>query len=182
MRYYAVGEYGEQFLRPHYHVIVFNLHNVVANMLDQYWNNAKTGQSLGFIKYGTVTPASIHYVTKYVISRHEDKQEGRLRPFAVMSRNPGLGATYLTTHTKWHKDGLRNFANVNGVKTRLPRYYKDKMFTSALLEKIAQTSIEGADDAYRAEILRIGKTAADPFDVYDQRVRYAHDHINQEKK
>lgn len=62
LRYYSVGEYGTLTQRPHYHSIMFNLEPQVIARLDQIW-------SYGFVHVGEVTPASIHYVTKYVIDR-----------------------------------------------------------------------------------------------------------------
>lgn len=62
LRYYTVGEYGTQTFRPHYHSIMFNLHFEVLKDVGKFWKK-------GHIQAGTVTPASIHYVTKYVINR-----------------------------------------------------------------------------------------------------------------
>ena len=37
LKYYAAGEYGELYQRPHYHLILFNLEDV--NMIKETWNN-----------------------------------------------------------------------------------------------------------------------------------------------
>lgn len=63
LRYYVVGEYGTKTNRAHYHSILFNLHSDIVPDLDRIWSH-------GHILAGSVTPASIHYVTKYVINRH----------------------------------------------------------------------------------------------------------------
>lgn len=61
IRYYAVGEYGTRTSRAHYHAIMFNLD--VTCPVAQIWDK-------GHVQVGSVTPASIHYVTKYVINKH----------------------------------------------------------------------------------------------------------------
>lgn len=171
LRYYSVGEYGTHFDRPHYHALIFNLSNHVANKVQDFWQ-------YGFIKIGTVEPASIHYVTKYVVTRSEEQQAGRAPPFAVMSRNPGIGANYLKSHTKWHRNGLRNYANVNGVKSRLPRYYKEKMFSKIERENMGKEALLLYDEKFRDELRRIYKTDPDAFNTYVERVRYKHEKIS----
>lgn len=73
LRYYAVGEYGSKTERPHYHVILFNLPLDDFRVVEKAW-------PVGHCHFGTVTDASIHYVTKYVIQK-EIKYEGREPPF-----------------------------------------------------------------------------------------------------
>lgn len=74
LRFYTVGEYGTRTARPHYHSILFNLDPSVRTQLHQIWQ-------LGNVHVGDVTGASIHYVTKYVINRHQDVYDGREPPF-----------------------------------------------------------------------------------------------------
>lgn len=86
LRYYSVGEYGTNTLRPHYHSIMFNLDPSLIPRLQEIWGK-------GLIHRGDVTEASIHYVTKYVINRTVD-YSGRSAPFAAMSK--GLGLAVIT--------------------------------------------------------------------------------------
>lgn len=140
IRYYSVGEYGTVTNRPHYHSIIFNVHPQVIARLQDIWQ-------LGNVMVGSVTPASIHYVTKYVINRYSDVK-GREPPFAVMSRRPGLGSNYLIKMKAWHRDDMRNYAINAGVKQRLPRYYKDKIFTQFERQLMAIESIAASDKLY----------------------------------
>lgn len=73
LRYYNVGEYGTETNRPHYHSIMFGLDKPTIAKLQTIWEK-------GFVHVGAVTPASIHYVTKYVIN-HDREVSGREPPF-----------------------------------------------------------------------------------------------------
>ena len=87
-RYYAVGEYGDQNWRPHYHLIIFGVSPTEEATLLKCW-------SLGFIKVGTCEPHSISYVCGYITKKmtnpKDSRLEGRLPEFALMSRKPGIG-------------------------------------------------------------------------------------------
>lgn len=174
LRYYAVGEYGTVTERPHYHVILFNVHRFAA--VHESWGE-------GFVHVGDVTPASIHYCTKYVINRSAELSGDRAPPFAVMSRRPGLGANYLSAEMiSWHRVGMRNFTKVNGQVGRLPRYYKDRIFTSGEKERFYQEAMLLADQDYQKEIDRLMVQC--DFDshleaarYYDERDRFNHDMV-----
>lgn len=62
IRYYTVGEYGTQTLRPHYHSIMFNMRSELLSELPRIWDG-------GHVHHGQVSQRSIHYVTKYVIDK-----------------------------------------------------------------------------------------------------------------
>lgn len=170
IRYYAVGEYGTETERPHYHAIMFNAHLKVINKLDGIWK-------YGTVHVGEVEPASIHYVTKYVINR-VGLYKDRLPPFALMSRRPGIGAEYVNTHTAWHRADARYFTNVNGQKGTLPRYYKDKMFSDYERHLMAHEARKAADQEYREELERLEKFHSDPFAYYLERIDYSHAQIH----
>lgn len=167
LRYYSVGEYGTKTLRPHYHSIMFNLDRRVIDNLMAIWNR-------GHCHAGEVTPASIHYVTKYVINKDAVLND-RAPPFAIMSRKPGIGSNYLASHSSWHRADNRNYVRVNGVLGRLPRYFKDKMFTDFERKLMSLDSIQGNDSRYWAEIERLSFLHSDPQAYYDERAMVNHD-------
>lgn len=116
--YYAVGEYGTQTFRPHYHVIIFNVHHrLLEERLTDIWGHGNT-------VIGSVTHGSIHYVTKYVVNKGDflDMPEA---PFAVMSN--GIGSQYLV-NKEYHKENQSFVGIIQGQKMRLPRYLKDQIF------------------------------------------------------
>lgn len=130
-RYFVVGQYGETTGRPHYHVIFFNLPKEALYMLQGLWQ-------FGNIDIGDINPASIHYVTGYVIARRKaDRAIERALPFALMSRRPGIGAKYLVTHRYFHKYKHQGYSETNGIKARLPRYYKERIFSALERESLA---------------------------------------------
>lgn len=177
VRYYAVGEYGTETSRPHYHCILFNVPQHVADIFDRLWID-------GNIMIGSVTDASIHYVTKYHVNA-VGESDGRAPPFSLMSRKPGLGSNYLVTHTKWHLQGLRNFTEVNGFKGRIPRYYREKMFKSDgewIVDK--EELLQGRDELveYLKEVKRLEKLHSHAVEYYNERKRYAHDIISHKSK
>lgn len=165
LRYYTVGEYGTETQRPHYHSIMFNLAEPVVRDLPFIWDK-------GMVHVGNVDIASIHYVTKYCINR-VGEWPGRAPPFSLMSRRPGIGSNYLATHKSWHRSGLRNFTQVNGQKSRLPRYYKEKIFNKVERDLFAKQAVAIGDSDYLEEVSRISKFHQDPYAHYDERVAYS---------
>jgi hypothetical protein len=126
LRYYLVGEYGERGLRPHYHMLIFNL-PYTGDRLKKYildkWDK-------GTIDIGGVTPASIKYTTNYMIQVHNFQNPYIEKPFAIMSK--GIGSEYFNRKChidKHHYDLERNYMMFEGgEKTRLPRYYREKIY------------------------------------------------------
>lgn len=132
IKYYAVGEYGTQRHRPHYHVILFNC---FAELIHEAWRDPETKQSIGEIFYGTVTEASVGYTLKYMCKQPQKRKharDDRTREFSLMSKR--LGVSYLTDNMiRWHKNDLENrmYCNLmDGKKIAMPRYYKEKIYTT----------------------------------------------------
>lgn len=159
LKYFAVGEYGGRFRRPHYHMLLFNakLELIIG---EQHAKMVKRGilkldgatpfkceaWKAGNITVGTMTNASVGYTCKYMLKdwkpmhRNDDRQP----QFRLMSK--GLGANYLTPKMiAWHKADLVNrlFVNIDaGKKCSMPRYYKEKLFKQIF---------DDAIDAHRAK-------------------------------
>lgn len=126
--YYAVGEYGDQTQRPHYHIILFN---ATPKMVEDAWNIDNI--SLGNVHFGDVGSASVGYTLKYINKEKRIPQfngDDRQMEFSVMSK--GLGANYLNERTiKWHKAKVEERCYLplkGGKKASMPRYYKDKLY------------------------------------------------------
>jgi len=149
IRSFGAAEYGENFGRPHYHILLFNfdfpdrelfyerngVRIYTSSTLDDIWG-------LGYTTVGDVNFQSAAYVARYVMK----KQKGKLaslhyerwdaekqeyydlvpeRPICV-SRRPGVGRDWYETY----KDQVfpDDFVVHDGKKLAVPKYY------SSLLE------------------------------------------------
>lgn len=81
LKFYGVGEYGTDFQRPHYHILLFNCPLEVVRQSLQIWKK-------GIVHIGRVEPASIRYVAGYMMygDKEKSKELGRLPEFNFMSR------------------------------------------------------------------------------------------------
>lgn len=130
IRYYAVGEYGSKTRRPHYHLLLFNYD--IANLapLTNQWKNTDTGYRHGHVDVGTVTSASINYVTKYMFKPF-GKKDKRTRPFSLMSKKPIIGHAYLENYGTHHiQNEDLEVRDKNGHVRRLPKAYLRRLFTN----------------------------------------------------
>lgn len=163
LKYYAVGEYGSQTQRPHYHALVIGVED---NLLIDKWVGEQgseiEGQSLGHIRIDRISDALIHYLTKYMINDEWDKENDiRIKPFAIMSK--GLGRAYINEAGTYHKTA-RTFISLSpgGVKYCISRYHKERIFTPEERNEITKENKERfslADQYKRNEKLRKEKTA-----------------------
>jgi hypothetical protein len=141
IKYYAVGEYGTNNHRPHYHLIIFNLSSATiarSNMVaEKIWKK-------GFVDIAVCNIKSINYVVGYInqgawVAKHE--LDDRTPHFSVMSK--GLGSSYLTDRiAEMHLNRMDgSVMHPSGFRIPMPRYYKDQIFTveeKADLYEIAQ--------------------------------------------
>lgn len=132
LKYYAVGEYGSESFRPHYHLLLFNS---TGTNHESVWNK-------GLVHYGDVSPASIGYCLKYMFKRGRipvDEGDHRVPEFALISK--GIGTSYLTKNMHdWHKADLAKRAYLNlkgGEKIAMPRYYKEKLYSEEEKAEVA---------------------------------------------
>ena len=107
-RYFACGEYGSRTSRPHYHSILFNLGLLDLKLYSnkngfQYYTCAELDKVW---QMGNVIVTRYEYGTGAYVAKYVQKQfmcdwsddDPRQRPFLLMSRNPGIGRTYLDSH------------------------------------------------------------------------------------
>lgn len=127
LRYFASGEYGERFTRPHYHLLIFGLkltdlkflkkdkkNNLLytSKMISQCW-------TLGFHSIGFINQYTCLYTAHYM-QKFYDLPNGLEKPFYLMSTHPGIGAKYFDEH-KHILDSDKIY--VHGKYLKTPRYY-----------------------------------------------------------
>lgn len=138
LRYFAVGEYGDQLGRPHYHAVLFgidfadkrphskNEHGdqlYTSDTLDRIWGK-------GHAFYGKVTVQSARYVAKYCIKKvngqlADDHYGSRIPEFACMSLKPGIGQSWFD---RFGSDVYpSDYVVLNGKKRAPPRFYDSKL-------------------------------------------------------
>lgn len=127
IRYFAVSEYGTENLRPHYHVILFDfpLSFNLDTILRECWYH-------GFVSVGNVNGASINYVCKYCLA-YTDVENFPVRPFMLCSRRPAIGSNYISNDAivRHHRLTKHDYVvNDGGFKSAMPRYYREKIFSS----------------------------------------------------
>ena len=173
LRYYAVGEYGTKTNRPHYHVILFNLHPKLVDQVLARWKK-------GHVHVGAVNDSSIFYACKFHVTVRKDEylEDERQPEFATMSRRPAIGWQYLydsyeldgrkviykgDKNTSWHRDNFHTFVMNNGFRQKLPRYYKTKIWNNDEAKTITKINQIATEKSNRKEIARIhSKGFADP--------------------
>lgn len=87
LRYFGMGEYGEKLGRPHYHLAIFGLSILDAQMVQDAWS--LDNEPLGFVHVGDLNQKSAQYIAGYTIKKLGGQTEGKHPEFARMSR--GLG-------------------------------------------------------------------------------------------
>lgn len=145
LKYYAVGEYGTNNNRPHYHAVIFNVPD--TELFNEAWG-------LGSVHVGSVSTDSIAYTMKYIDKPYKKRihsRDDREFEFPLMSK--GLGKNYLSDQiVKYHKADLSRLfvTKEGGHRISLPRYYRQKIYSEQeqkLQVKIIQFTAEEAEAA-----------------------------------
>lgn len=121
-KYYTVGEYGEKSARAHYHVLLFGLDKRDRDIIEELW-------PWGSVDIGSVEPASVRYVTGYVMKaplgrlRLHEERSHNAPPFSTMSQ--GLGA--LGARARRHTIVTQGVVRLGPLAVPPPRYYVGKL-------------------------------------------------------
>lgn len=144
IRFYAASEYGDESMRPHYHVLIFGL---PLYDLKKYSNNHQgdviyTSEELDSVwKKGSVKVAEFNwntaaYTARYVMKKVKGMDAGVYQAMDIepervrMSRCPGIGAEFLSRH----KDYIYHYDQIvlpsSGGKAHAvapPKYFDRKI-------------------------------------------------------
>lgn len=180
VRYYIVGEYGEQSLRPHYHAALFGVSD--RSVLAEAWRK-------GFVHVGSLTPESAAYIVSYVMKgmtkSDDERLAGRHPEFARMSLRPGLGAGSADTmggvlidpssgEIRCSGQDVPGVFRYHGKDWNIGRYLKGRMRNAAgldnravasavrldaALDRMAEYAIDGVENVERRRALVAEKAA-----------------------
>lgn len=116
VRFYAVGEYGDESWRPHYHVMLFNYPSCLRGQTRMYpkyrkccppcdlisglwYRSDAPDEQLGRVSLDPYSDALASYICGYVTKKMTVKSDARLNgrypEFARQSNRPGIGHGYL---------------------------------------------------------------------------------------
>lgn len=139
-RYYAVGEYGDESLRPHYHCLLFGIGLCSLSNIQSCWQ-------FGFISLEPVNDARIRYCTGYIEKKMFRKSdvglEGREKEFSLRSRRPGLGGLVLqgidlddeNLFARYNQnEGFINLVEAGNRNLMIDRYIKERLKPTAVTE------------------------------------------------
>lgn len=176
IRYYAVGEYGTKTHRPHYHIILFNCF-IDNHKLVNLWG-------MGHVMAGKLSKGGIHYATKYHVNYDKEFSKDIREPeFATMSKNPGIGASYIEDSGKWnYENGFLHVMN-NGYKQRLPRYYRDRIFDEDTRTLLGELQLQLSETAEAKEVERLKELGySDPELELELRTRAAAERVRKKAR
>lgn len=158
LRYYLVGEYGDQTQRPHYHAALFGLgcknkiqrpetglrcYCDACELVRSSWQNG----NITLDELNETTAAYVGgYVLKKMTSKNDSRLVGRYPEFSRSSRQPGLArdaiagvAKSLTSeygHLAFKHGDIPHALQRGKSKVPLGRYLKQKIREDIKLEKI----------------------------------------------
>lgn len=192
-RYFIVGEYGSRTHRPHFHVMLFNVSNIIrgnlARIIEKVW-------SKGFIKLDVLTPENSNYISGYcqkklyTLKDHYFQKEFfqlslsdreryvmesdftfynpdliRLKEFSSMSLKPGIGYQWCVEHLDELLD--KPYISWRGRIYSIPSYFLQVIDRLAIPEQKAEKQIKVV--AYYLEKFEkeLGLTYKDVTDMYD---------------
>lgn len=147
LRYYCVGEYGEEFNRPHYHLLIFNCSREGILRVESIWKK-------GNIHIGRVQTASIHYITKDMMKTKTKLERGGVEGFRIMSTKPAIGGQKRFIDSLMNNKLDDDFTVwLNGYKLAMPRYYRERVFSVKQKEKHAEKMAINADEEFNKWLL-----------------------------
>lgn len=169
LRFYAVGEYGDRTMRPHYHVILFGFQTCLRGRTlrrlpssEPLWSECCDRCRLigetwgkGLVDLGTVTSQSASYCAEYVVkkmTRFDDPRlAGRYPEFRRSSLKPGIGCDAMfdvaAELIRFDVSALPRTIRLNGKEVPLARYLRKKLSEFSGVAIGAQEALEQMEDA-----------------------------------
>lgn len=173
LRYYAVGEYGDRTLRPHYHACVFghaflSERIILRTVPTLLWTTPLLIEAwgLGNISVGDLNFATARYTAQYICKKlrakqqyvRTDKETGELialeQPRAFMSKNIGK-----EWWKEWHQQQIdHDMVVIGGTPQKPPKAY-DKWLSEAAPKTMEKIKEERRKAAIKSAGDNTGKAA-----------------------
>lgn len=165
IRYVVAGEYGSKNKRPHYHILLFSglpEEELQRRVIDAWAIDSKP---IGNVYFGDVNQTTVSYVVGYIADKEANReysnQFGVDPQFIEFSKY--LGAAYITSDLAlWHNETKDNafmeryFVMMEGRKYRMPKYYKDRIYTPTVrkaIKDLFKAEYEALEDVKRSLIV-----------------------------
>ena len=175
IRYFACGEYGKQFDRPHIHIMLFLDFDIRAEDLRPY---VEKSWKFGIVK--GIYPFSVRlseYIAKYSMKQFGDDYTKKEKPFARMSLKPAIGSVYLSDKIKQFHRNSKSFVchDNTGTPFALPKYYKERIFSK---EEIDANNNAVQRMRYTSDLIAIRKNPLVIHQRYLNNVRFEENLVN----
>lgn len=121
--YYAIGEFGSKFGRPHYHVLFFLKDDCD---LVSFHSELQSQWKYGFVDATRANIKRLNYITHYHIRPKTNDKYSDQKGFQLFSK--GLGCQYMTDEVieNIRKSASNIVEDFEGRTCSLPRYYRKK--------------------------------------------------------
>ena len=158
IRYFFVGEYGDQTWRPHYHAAIFGLDAFTGGGDDGRQGLVQECWGKGYTFTGDLSLQSASYICGYVTKKMTKKDHpelrGRYPEFARMSLKPGIGAHAMKDvafcFEKDHLDYMEKNADVPYVLQHGKKKFPLGRYLRSILRQNLGYGRKGTDEALRA--------------------------------
>lgn len=182
IRFFGCGEYGDNYSRPHYHLIIFGWRPkdakrykgdlFTSQFIEKIWKN-------GWCPFGNVTFESAAYVARYVCKKitgdyAEYFYDGLEPEFVRMSRMPGIAREWLE---KFQSDVLRDDVVIirNGIKCKPPSYF-DKIFEEYYPSHMEDVKKRRVEEGKK----NLSKDVSERGFIYDVNSKYSLENLERE--
>jgi len=156
IRYFIVGEYGDETQRPHYHAALFGVGPEFQDIVLSTWQ-------MGHVMLAELNIQTIRYITGYVTKKMgvRDIHDGREPEFRLMSKGLGRGFTPnivdaldCAEGASLLQDDVPSSLQLSGSLAPLGRYLQSKLRKEAIYAKDSSAKLAqllGAEALYNAK-------------------------------
>lgn len=171
IRFYAVGEYGEQFHRPHYHMIAFGL--ILDDIKEHHRNRAgrmiHTSETIekiwqnGLIEVEDLSWELAAYAARYCVKKLGKDETEFYETFGLVPEfqrcSQGFGRDYFEEHMDeiYQYDEIYIATAAGGRKLKPPRYY-DRLYDDIYPAQMAVVKGNREKVAQEAMKLKMNRT------------------------